>query len=58
MAVEYTNRTSAEMKDQPRNNCPGYDTKPSDVEAPSLSFRVCGVSFDCHYSQAHSDPEW
>ena len=34
-AVEYTNCISAEEQDSP-NECPGYDIKPSDGEAPAL----------------------
>ena len=34
-AAEYTDCISAEGKDSP-NECPGYDTKPSDGEAPVM----------------------
>ena len=35
-AVEYTDCTSAEGQDPPHNECPGYDTKQSDGEVPSV----------------------
>ena len=35
-AVEYTDCTFAERLDPPPNECPGYDTKQSDSEAPEV----------------------
>ena len=49
-AVEFTDCISAEGKDY-SNDCPGYDTKPSDGEAlVMLSFEECGVPLRCHHS--------
>ena len=35
-AVEYTNNISAEEENPSPNECPGYDTKASDVETPVM----------------------
>ena len=44
-AAEYANNFADELG--ACNECAGYDTKPSDSEAP--------VSLHCHYSKVHSD---
>ena len=36
MTVEYTNSISAERVNAPTNECPTYDTKQSDGEAPVM----------------------
>ena len=40
------------------NNCPVYNTKSSDGEAPVLNFRKCGLILHYHYSQVHSNLDW
>ena len=41
------------------NECPGYEIKKSDGEAPVI-LKLWGmqVHLHCHYSQVHSDAEW
>ena len=56
-AVEYTDCISAEGSDSP-NEYPGYDTKPSDVEAPLMLEGNAEYLFYCHCSQVYSGLEW
>ena len=57
-AVEYTDFTSSEGLD-PRNECPGYDTKQSDGEVPViLGLWGKRAPLHCHCSQVHFGPEW
>ena len=51
-AVEYADFISAEGLDS-HNECPRYDTKKFDGEAPE-----CGIALHCHRSQVHSDQQW
>ena len=37
--VEYANCTLQRVKNPPPNECPGYDTKPSDAEVPLLDLK-------------------
>ena len=57
-AVEYTDCISAERQD-PLNECPGYDTKQSDGEAPvMLELWAMRNTPHCHRPLGHSGPEW
>ena len=56
-AVEYTNCISAEGED-PLNECPGYNIKTFDGEAPAMKIWGMWSTPFCHCSQPHSGPEW
>ena len=41
------------------NECPVYDTKQSDDEAPVMQvLRECGVPLYCYQSLIYTSPEW
>ena len=37
----------------PPNKCFGYDTKPSEGEAPVMDLWECGMPLRCYYSKVH-----
>ena len=39
------------------NECPGYETEPSDDDPLVWGFGECKVLLHCHYFQVHSDLE-
>ena len=61
-AVEYIDCIYAEWGDKSSlssNECPGYDTKLSNGEAPvMLEFGECGVPLRYHCFHVHSHREW
>ena len=47
------------LRPPPIDECPGYDTKQSDGEAPvMLGHGECRAPLHCHCFQVHSGPEW
>ena len=57
-ATEYSDYLSTEKPDSP-NECPWYNTKKSDGEAPVMQgFGECGVPLYCYRLQFYSGLEW